>query len=209
MNHRWLTAIAVTVGLVATSACAGGGPPGPPVTGAEDRGSPVTFVAIGGPETSGSVLRDPLRTSWPHLLYRNTLPQRSVFVNLADDRAIVAEALTDELPRLADLDPTIVTLWFGPQDLREGTSLDDFTADFETLLTQAAATKARVLVLTSSTTVNGPDPGLERAYDAAMVAAAHRHHADVVALGSLADPAGEGAQQQVADAVERVLGPVR
>ena len=78
MNHRWLTAIAVTVGLVATSACAGGGPPGPPVTGAEDRGSPVTFVAIGGPETSGSVLRDPLRTSWPHLLYRNTLPRRSV-----------------------------------------------------------------------------------------------------------------------------------
>ena len=56
------------------------------------------------------------------------------------DRAMqlgqAVEARTAELPRLADLPPTRVTLWFGPQDLREGTSLEDFPADFETLLSR-------------------------------------------------------------------------
>ena len=123
MNHRWLTAAAVAVGLVATSACAGSGPAGPPVTVADDRGSPVTFVAIGGPETSGSVLRDPLRTSWPHLLYRNTLPQRSVFVNLADDpphAAIVADYAQRALShRMRHAERTLTHYRSTPQGLEE------------------------------------------------------------------------------------------
>ena len=114
-RQRWLTAAAVAVGLVATSACAGSGPAGPPATGADDRGSPVTFVAIGriGPRALTSELsirflrpaqgeRIWARADLATATRRSVVGSVSVWMDDRSDRPTAVAQGTYVLPRAKD-----------------------------------------------------------------------------------------------------------
>lgn len=191
--------------LLVSVACSKGTARDPVSAATDDSGGRITYVALGSRETSG-LGRRAVRDVWPQLLYRESLPRRAVFVNLARDQATVTRALDDQLPITRSLDPTIVTLWFGTADAFAATPPDRFAADLERLVRSVSSSGARVIVIL------GPPPEdghVDTApYTAAAAEVARRARLDVVDLRT-ADVTGEEAQAGVAAAVAEVLGPVR
>jgi len=197
---------AVGLGLVlalAGSGCAGddGEAQVAPVTG---RGPAITYVALGGTETSGDDLDDPLRDSWSQLFFR-MLPRRAVHVNLAGESSTAAGALRAQVPAAVELEPTLATVWLGPDDAVQGTPPERFERDLaEILRTLRAGGDVRVLV------VEGPPVGAGEhgPYADQIRAAAGETGAEVVTLGEDVLPTATEAQPAIAAAVAEVLGPI-
>lgn len=199
MRRRWSVAahpvaVAVVAAFVvaAVAACSGGsGPaPGPALRSAVapgDVGDRVTFVTLGGDETLGTGLADGLRQSWPQLLFRQTLPQRAVHVNLAAPGATVAEALDSQLPAALELQPTLAAVWLTSADVTNATPVRDFERNLELIVRQLQAT-ARVVVAMGPTVpgARSVDP-----YNAAVRRVAESSGADLVDLSTL-DPILDG-----------------
>jgi acyl-CoA thioesterase-1 len=114
---RRAVACVTVVSALMIGACAGPGRPAAPAVSADDQGPPVTYVSVGASESVGAGTDDPLREAWPQLLYRNSLPRRTVFVNLGIPGATVQRALTDEADQAAALKPTVVTVWLNVNDI--------------------------------------------------------------------------------------------
>jgi len=136
---------AVILALVAT-ACSSPtrrGLPPPATSG----GTPVVYVAVGASETTGFGADEPLRDSWPRVLYRTALPPSAVFVNMGIPGATVTEALRDELPQALTVHPALATVWLNVNDLVAGVPASDFERDLGTLVRGLRANGAtRVLV---------------------------------------------------------------
>lgn len=191
--------------VVGTAGCTDKGPSRAPVA---DRpaGGPVTFVVMGDQRATAGQTPDALHQTWPQLMFTRSLPRRAVYVNLASDGATVADARRAQVGAAHDLKPTVVAVWLGKADSQQATSQDRFEARLGALvddLRRAAAdpgpppaTKLRVLLVAA-------DP-----YVDAVKGAARDHDAEVVDVhGVDADSGDARSQQQVADAVSKVLGP--
>jgi len=104
-------------------------------------------VAVGASETTGFGAEEPLRDSWPRVLYRTALPTSAVFVNMGIPGATVTEALRDELPQALTVHPALVTVWLNVNDIVAGVPAADFERDLGTLVRSLRANGAtRVLV---------------------------------------------------------------
>jgi len=139
------TAVVVTFALVA-AACSSPTRRGLPPPAAP-AGTPVVYVAVGASETTGFGADEPLRDSWPRVLYRTALPTSAVFVNMGIPGATVTEALRDELPQALTVRPALATVWLNVNDIVAGVPTADFERDLGTLVRALRANGAtRVLV---------------------------------------------------------------
>jgi len=145
MSRRRTALLAVVVTLVA-AACSSPTRRGLPPPAAA-TGTPVVYVAVGASETTGFGADEPLRDSWPRVLYRTSLPMSAVFVNMGVPGATVAQALRDELPQALAVRPALATVWLNVNDIVAGVPAADFERDLDTLVRGLRANGAtRVLV---------------------------------------------------------------
>ncbi|MGI9021922.1 MAG: SGNH/GDSL hydrolase family protein [Acidimicrobiales bacterium] len=138
-------ALALVLALVA-GACSLPSPEGLPPPAAPE-GTPIVYVAVGASETVGFGSDEPLRDSWPRVLFRTALPPSAVFVNMGIPGATVARALRDELPQARTVRPALATVWLNVNDLVSGVAPQDFERDLTTLVRELRGGGAtRVLV---------------------------------------------------------------
>jgi lysophospholipase L1-like esterase len=119
---------------------------GPLARATPPRGS--VFVAIGSTATFGFKMTNPLREVWPQLLYHEAFPLSTVFVNAADVRASVAQALALQVPLALQMHATVVTVWLGDVDLLQTGVRGDFPAELDLLVRRLRDSGARVLLAT-------------------------------------------------------------
>jgi lysophospholipase L1-like esterase len=115
-----VTAAALLGGIVALllAACSGGTASR---TAASIPDGPVLVdVAVGASETVGAGTDDQLRSAWPQVLYTTAMPRGAVLYNVGIPGALVAEALTIELPPALAVHPDVVTVWLNVNDLLAG-----------------------------------------------------------------------------------------
>jgi len=147
MNHgsRVLLPAVFLVAVVA-AACSAPTPEGLPPPAAA-AGTPIVYVAVGASETIGFGSDEPLRDSWPRVLFRTALPPSAVFVNMGIPGATVSRALSDELPQAVTVRPALATVWLNVNDLVAGVDPASYERDLRTLVHDLRAGGAtRVLV---------------------------------------------------------------
>lgn len=199
--------VVVSLSLILVAACADGRK-SPPTLPASRRTQPATFVVIGGRESTGSGLADPLHTAWTQLLFGRRLPVGTVYVNAARDDDTVAQALREQVPLAIEQRPTLAVVWLGEGDDDVGTTTEDFERDMRSLVGQLRR-GGRTQVLVAS-----PPPGVPGArFSAAISAAARSAAAKVVPLSAAAwDPHATDAervavQAAAADELGRAIRP--
>jgi hypothetical protein len=132
VTRRVPTALAL-VFAVALAACSHssstGGIAAPTTTAAAHE----VFVAFGSTSGMGSGLTDNLRDSWPQVLFRDSFPLSTVFVNLSDDPQTIDRAVTLQLPVALDQHATVAAIWLGPAG--EGCTADATATTFEAAIT--------------------------------------------------------------------------
>lgn len=109
-------------------------------------GKPIVFVAIGASDAVGVGATDPAKTGWVPRVHQ-MLPSGTRLINLGISGATVQDALDAELPVAVDLEPDIVAIWLGVNDLRAQVPLDTYDQNLDMLLrTLSARTRARIVV---------------------------------------------------------------
>ena len=98
--------VAVVVAFVVT-ACDRARPDPPRPAAREPRS---VYVAVGNGETAGNGSQDRIRDAWPQLVFREVFSRSTVFVNLGETNARVADALADQVAPAIALRPTVVTV---------------------------------------------------------------------------------------------------
>jgi len=184
--------VVIGLSLMLAAACADGRQR-PPTLPANRRTQPSTFVVIGGRESTGSGLADPLRTSWTQVLFGRRLPVGTVYVNAARDDDTVAEALREQAPLALEQRPTLAIVWLGEGDDDVPTPPEDFGRELRSLL-RLLRRGGRTRVLVAS-----PPPGVPGArYVPAIAEAARSTGAEVVTLSVAAWDPHAAASRQVA-----------
>ncbi|MGC2168603.1 MAG: SGNH/GDSL hydrolase family protein [Acidimicrobiales bacterium] len=107
---------------------------------------PITYVAIGGSESSELVSRGAIRSAWPQLLYRKAIGTAGTFVDLAQPGETAAEALVTDPRLLRSLHPALVTIWLNIADLLGETPVQRFERSLDAVVAAARATGATVLL---------------------------------------------------------------
>lgn len=156
---------------------------------------PPVYVALGASDAVGIGANRPEAEGWVPLVYAG-LPADTRLVNLGVSGATLADVLAEQLPVARDAAPRWVTIWPGPNDLRNGVPLGAFSARLDTLLGQLAALRrpgqpVELVVLNlpdlrAAPAFAGINPSAldaeVRAWNAAIAAAASRHGATLVDL---------------------------
>lgn len=211
--RRLTPALAAAVLFVAGCSDGRGDEPDVAQAPVEESGAPVVYAAVGTTETEANYLGFPesLRQSYAVLLHRESLPRRTVFFEIGNEEATVADALATQLAATLELEPTLVTVWLTSTDIEEDTPLDEYEDDLTELLAALQrGGEARVLVATSSQLLGSP------AIDRRVEAAAEASGAEVVDLASVdlrvfdpdfPFPDAED-HELVAEAFAEVLGPL-
>jgi hypothetical protein len=202
-RHGAAGAVVVVLATLVGACADGRDPADAPAATSDDGGSPVTFVTLGTDETEGRGLGFPesLREAWPQVVFRTTLPQRTVFVNLADGGTTVAEAVDRQLPAAQELEPTLATVWLTSTDADAGTAPDAYEADLEQLV-RGLQQRGRTRVLVATSTAEDPAPSL----DAAVVRVVQITGADLVDLRQLALRGDQGPDARSHDALAKAFG---
>lgn len=97
----------------------------------------AVYVALGASDAVGVGAARPDQDGWAPLVQQG-LSDRPQLVNLGVSGATLADVLAEQAPVAADADPRWVTIWPGPNDLRDGVPLDTFTAQLNQLLDDLA-----------------------------------------------------------------------
>ncbi len=88
---------------------------------------PITsYVAVGSGETVGEGADVRLRDGWAQRFYRESLPRATQFVNVARPQLLASDAVSEALPEVLALSPTIVAVWLNTDDLLAGTEPETF-----------------------------------------------------------------------------------
>lgn len=138
-----ITIAGVTIAL-AGAACSSGLPTS--VVPTHPAGPRTVYVAIGASDSLGFGTEDPARQAWPHLFFDAALPAGATLVNLGVPGATVNDAIGEELPYVASLRPTVVTVFLGVNDLRAGVTAPAYGTALRALLSGLRATASTVLV---------------------------------------------------------------
>jgi lysophospholipase L1-like esterase len=122
-------------GLVAMAALAGCRPGSGPVDWAAPAPPPppVVYAAIGASETAGAGTGDPVRESFPQLLFRR-LDRSAVLYAFGLPGETTEAALRDELPSALAVRPTLATVWLNVDDLAAGVPVADYEQRLDRLV---------------------------------------------------------------------------
>jgi hypothetical protein len=188
--------IGITGGIAACS-------PGPPVASnavpppASDDARTM-FVAMGGDETLNRGLDDVLRRAWTQQVFTTALGPSAVYVNLASPNATVRDGLGQQLPKALELQPTVVTIWFGEGDAQVHTTDSGFISDLTEIVSKLLAAGANKVLLMTRTDPTAADDS-RYADDIKQVASATG--VDFLAIDGQRNQRDPATQQAIADAV--------
>lgn len=195
MRRTGAVGVVVAIALLAV-ACSGPKDPAPP-GGTTDRGHAVRLVVLGDQRAVGDPVPDPLHDGWPQVLFRTKLPSRTVYVDLAGDHETVADVRSGQLSRLAPLDPTLVIVWVGSEDEQRGIDETAFTDDLVAVVDAVRAGGAQVVLIAGAP------------FHDAISRVGAEHGAKVADVSGIdVEGGGQQAQQQVADQVNKAIGPL-
>jgi lysophospholipase L1-like esterase len=90
-------------------------------------------VALGASDAVGVGAARPAQDGWVPLVTAG-LPEGTELINLGVSGATLTDVIAGQLPVALDADPGWVTLWPGPNDLRNGVALDTFAGQLEQIL---------------------------------------------------------------------------
>lgn len=108
---------------------------------------PIRYAAIGASDTVGVGARDGARSSWTAQLARS-LPEGTHYRPFARSGITLAQALEQEIPSAIRFQPSLVTLFFGVNDLLSGVTEGTFRLQLrEALQHLATRSKARIAVV--------------------------------------------------------------
>lgn len=188
----------VSAGCGATSQPVGAGArptPTPPK-------SSVSYVALGASDAVGIGAENPATQAYVPILI-SRLPAGAHRLNLGVSGIALHDALQRELPQALAAHPTVVTVWLVVNDFKGCVSLPQYSADLETLLGQLQSQTQAQVFMANLPDVNalpaiqdrsfGAIPcldglgasqirGVVAQWNAALAAAAQRHHVVLVDL---------------------------
>lgn len=96
-------------------------------------GATSVYVAIGASDSFGIGADDPLTQSWPYDLAHQMTPTPRL-INLGIPGATTELALRAELPVALSIQPSVVTIWLGVNDIERHVPLDEFSQQFRIVL---------------------------------------------------------------------------
>jgi lysophospholipase L1-like esterase len=138
--------VAVTV-VLACFLAACGGPSGSQSGRSTITVEPTqTLLVMGSSGTLGDGLDNPWQDAWPRIFFRKAFPRATVFVNGATEGASVEDAVTNQLPLVDDVSPSVVAIWLGAVDAVGATPVTDFAANLGRLVQRVRSSGARVLI---------------------------------------------------------------
>ena len=150
MRGRW---VAIGAAVLASAFALAGCGTAIASTGAPPNTSKatITYVTIGGSESTELFSRGAIRMSWPQQLYRAAFGTKGTFVDLAQPGETAADAVSLDTRLLRSLHPGLVTIWLNTADLLGRTPVKQFERSLGNLVSVAHATGATVLL------ANAPD----------------------------------------------------
>lgn len=152
-------ALVLLVFTLMLAACGGASAPSatihqPTATPSATAKPTVSYVALGASDAVGVGADNPNTQGYVPIII-SRLPKGSAALNLGISGITLHNALTQELPEVAGAQPTFITVWLVGNDFRDCTSLQQYAADLNTLLTTLHdQTHAQVFV------ANTPDMSL-------------------------------------------------
>jgi acyl-CoA thioesterase I len=113
-----------------------------------DRQVAITYVALGDSTVAGVGASSPETTYVARLFarLREVYPNAQVS-NLGIGGANAPDVLGGQVPRVAELQPRLVTLSVGPNDLTQGRSPEQFDGDLDQILSALTADPNRLVVV--------------------------------------------------------------
>jgi acyl-CoA thioesterase-1 len=117
-----------------------------PSSTANDRTSPLTYVAVGDSTGIGLGARD--GGGYVYRLFARIKQKRpgSTLINLSAAGATTADALNKQIPRLGGTREMLVTVCVGLNDLLRGRQAAQFAEDYEALITRLRQSGGRIVV---------------------------------------------------------------
>jgi hypothetical protein len=164
--------------VLAATGCSSGSHSSTP-TSATNVAPAQTVLAIGGSATEGDGVVDRLHNAWPYLVFRESFPISTVFVNAALDDATVARALVAQAPLAKELKPAVVEMWLGADDLNVATPVAEFTLSLTQLIGTLRTDGAKRVLVADLPRAYG---SRATAYNDAIHAVVGRTHSELVAL---------------------------
>jgi lysophospholipase L1-like esterase len=113
----------------------------------------VRYVALGDSYTIGTATRSP-DERWPNQLVRRLAAagfEVDLVANLGVNGFTSMDVIRSELPRLAELDPGLLTLLVGVNDVVQGVPIETYTANAATILDQSLGLMPPARIVTVST----------------------------------------------------------
>ena len=113
----------------------------------------MRYVALGDSYTIGTATRSP-DERWPNQLVRRLAAagfEVDLVANLGVNGFTSMDVIRSELPRLAELDPGLLTLLVGVNDVVQGVPNDTYTANAATILDQSLGLVPPARIVTVST----------------------------------------------------------
>lgn len=139
----------VVLGALALLAAGACGPTRPATLAAASTPRPaVVYAALGAGETAGVGTDDPSRQAFPLLLYRQ-LPRSAVLYDFGLPGETTAGALSDELSQALAVRPTLVTVWFGADDLLAGVSAATYEGHLDRIVSALRRHGAATVLVTT------------------------------------------------------------
>ena len=113
----------------------------------------MRYVALGDSYTIGTATRSP-DERWPNQLVRRLAAagfEVDLVANLGVNGFTSMDVIRSELPRLAELDPGLLTLLVGVNDVVQGVPIETYTANAATILDQSLGLVPPARIVTVST----------------------------------------------------------
>jgi lysophospholipase L1-like esterase len=150
---RVMRRLIILTTAVVLAGCAGGAPPGNPTPGVarllppQPRAS-LLYVALGDSTVEGIGASSPARNyvARLHGRLRGIYP-RARLMNLGSGGATAAEVLHRQLPRALEVQPDLVTLSVGPNDITRKRDLESYARDIGTILQSLTRGTTAVVVV--------------------------------------------------------------
>ncbi len=169
--------------------------PSPEASSAAPSGGAVRYLSLGDSLTQGVGVENLETEAFPALLAEKWRAAgcEVELLNTGISGYTAGQVLSDEVPNIADFQPTIITFQAGGNDIANGLSLDEYRKNVKAVLDAATDSGAKVIVLAQNEWYRSPDgqnygenQAAQRAdFDAALIEEASAHGAQFVDMRPL------------------------